>query len=116
MTRKKTPPAGAEHFGDFDGEVIETVVLKLTGGGRIDHRPGERIILTVSGEVSDKVQIARINGRLVRIHSVKVDQVAEPYDRLADEIGGFLADIADKLENKAPLPFDKDEGDDDDAT
>lgn len=97
-----------EHLGDFDGEVIDLAVIKLTGGGRVDHRPGEkeRICLIVTGTVSDKVQVARIDGRLVRIHSVKVDQVAEPYEQLADDAAKFLEQITEGMEGRAALPFE----------
>ena len=101
----------AEHLGDFDGELIDIVVLKLSGGGRVEHRPGEqeRICLVVTGTVSDKVQIARVDGRLVRIHSVKIDQVAEPYDQLADDAAKFLEAITGELDGKSPLPFKDDD-------
>lgn len=104
----------SEHLGDFDGEVIEIVILKLSGGGRVEHRPGEkeRICLVVTGTVSDKVQIARVDGRLVRIHSVKVDQVAEPYNQLADDAAKFLEAVTGELEGKSLLPFDEDDAKD----
>lgn len=98
----------APRFGDLDGEIIEAVAVRLTGGGRIDRLPkeGERVVLVVTGTVSDKVRVERVNGRLIRVHAVKAEQVAEPYDQLASDTEAFLRAIAEAADGAQAIPFD----------
>lgn len=111
----QTPPAD---LGTIDGEAIEGATAKLTGTvtlGRV-VAPGERLVLVVEGIAAGDVTVKRIDGRLVRIHRVKVEAAAEPFDELADETAAFLQAMADELNARAQLPFDEDDLEDDDAS
>lgn len=101
-----TEPA-RPRFGDLDGELVEVLTLRLTGGGRFPRLPaeGERVVLVIEGTVTDRVSFDRIEGELVRTHSVKIQRVAEPTDRLGEEAADFLQTVVDELENRRGLPF-----------
>ena len=96
-------------LGDLDGEVVEAVTVKLTGGAAFPRRleEAERVVLVITGTAVPGINVKRIDGRLTRIHTVKVMQLAEPTDQLADEAAAFLQAFADADEGSEPLPFDK---------
>lgn len=96
-----------EGFGTLDGETIDLGTISLTGSGAVDRRyeGGERVVLIVEGTIADQVTLKRDDGRLVRVHKLKVSAVAPPGDQLADEVGDFLARFTDELEGRERLPF-----------
>lgn len=102
MTDERRP-----RFGNLDGEIVEVLTLRLTGGGRFPRLPaeGERVVLVVDGTVTNRVSFDRVEGELVRTHSVKIERVAEPTDRLGEEAANFLQTVVDELENRRGLPF-----------
>ena len=95
-------------LGDLDGEAVEAVTVKLTGGVDFPRRleEAERVVLVVIGSAVPGINVKRIDGRLTRIHTVKVMQLAEPTDQLAEEAAAFLQAFADADEGIDPLPFD----------
>lgn len=110
-------PQTPAELGTIDGETIEGATAKITGTvtlGRI-LAPGERVVLIAEGVAAGEVTVKRVDGRLVRIHRIKVEAAAEPFDELADETAAFLTAMADELNARAQLPFDEDELEDLDA-
>lgn len=95
-------------LGDLDGEAVEAVTVKLTGGAAFPRRldEDERVVLVITGSAVGGISIKRIDGRLTRIHTVKVAQLAEPTDQLAEEAASFLQAFADADEGSESLPFD----------
>ncbi len=95
-------------LGDLDGEAVDAVTVKLTGGAAFPRRleEDERVVLVITGTAVAGINVKRIDGRLTRIHTVKVAQLAEPTDRLAEEAASVLQAFADAEEGSAPLPFD----------
>ena len=95
-------------LGDLDGEAVEAVTVKLTGGAAFPRRleEDERLVLVITGSAVGGINVKRIDGRLTRIHTVKVAQLAEPTDQLAEEAASFLQAFADADEGSEPLPFD----------
>lgn len=104
-------------YGDLDGEPIDLVVIRLSGAGGFGRtlEEGERIVLVVEGQAGLPT-IKRVDGRLQRIHTIKVDKASEPTDRLADEAATFLQAYVDEIAGREALPFedDTDEDDEDD--
>lgn len=102
-------------FGDLDGEEIELMAVKLSGTGLLDRvfTEDERVVLMITG-VAALPQIKRINGRLVRVHTVKAEKVAEPIEELAQEVERFIQAVDDKRKGQDQLPLDG-EGDDDEG-
>lgn len=97
-------------FGTFDGEAIRLAAIRLTGGAGFGERleEGERIVLVVTGTVGLPQLKRDPDGRLIRVHPVKVDEVAPPADELAEETARFLAAYVDELEGRTRLPFEED--------
>ena len=95
-------------LGDLDGEAVEAVTVKLTGAAAFPRRleEDERVVLVITGSAVGGISVKRIDGRLTRIHTVKVAQLAEPTDQLAEEAASFLQAFADADEGSEPLPFD----------
>lgn len=98
----------AQVFGDVDGEVPRAAVVKLSGAGRVDRGMlrGERVALTLIGEVTG-VAFKTIDGVLTRIHTVKIDSLAEPIDMLADQVADFLSQVEDARKGRAKLPLEE---------
>jgi hypothetical protein len=102
-------------FGEFDGEAIEVVGVKLSGAGVLDRKliEGERVVLMITG-VASLPQIQRVNGLLVRLHTVKAEKVAEPVEELADEVERFIQAVDDRRKGQEQLPVDGDDDEDPD--
>ena len=100
--------ADRPELGDLDGEAIDVVTVKLTGGAVFPRRleEDERVVLVITGNAVPGTKVQRIDGRLTRIHTVKVTQLAEPTDQLAEEAASFLQAFADADEGSEALPFD----------
>jgi hypothetical protein len=104
--------ADRPELGDLDGEAVEVVTVKLTGGAAFPRRleEDERVVLVITGTAVPGINVKRIDGRLTRIHTVKVIQLAEPTDQLAEEAASFLQAFADADAGSEPLPFDEGPG------
>lgn len=96
-----------QQYGEFDGEPIASLALRVTGQGSLDRvlKEGERVILTCEGTVG-LPSLKRVDGRLVRVHPIAVSKVAEPFDQLADEVERFIEEVEDRRQGRAQLPFD----------
>lgn len=94
-------------FGNLDGEIPRAALVKVSGAGQIDRGMlrGERVALTLIGEVTG-VAFKKVDGVLTRIHTVKVDEVGEPTDSLADAVMDFLEGVGDARAGRAKLTFE----------
>ncbi len=97
-------------YGELDGERIALVVVKVSGGGLLERRPeeGERALLVVEGHFGSPV-VKRVDGVLVREHTVKVAKLGEAAEDLAEEADRFLQELQDRRENRQQLPFPEDD-------
>jgi len=105
-------PRDMELLGDVDGERPDLATIKVTGTGVADRAllRGERIALTVVGEVSG-IAFKTQNGALVRIHTIKAESIAEATGQLATDVADFLRDVDDAREGRKQLPLDEEETD-----
>ena len=111
-----TDPIDRPELGDLDGEPVDAMTIKLTGGASFPRRleESELVVLVITGNATPGISVKRIDGRLTRIHTVKVIQLAEPTAQLADEAAAFLQAITDAEDGTEHLPFDKDVAEDPD--
>lgn len=92
--------------GDIDGEIPDIDAVRLTGTGTLDRSLmlGERVTVTVRGEVTG-VAFKNVEGRLVRVHTVKVETVAEPLAQLLSAVNDHLGAVDDARAGRSPLPL-----------
>ena len=95
--------------GDIDGEVPDINAVRLTGTGTLDRglMLGERVTVTAVGEVTG-VSFKNMDGRLVRIHTVKVETAAEPPERILAAVTDHLAKVEDGRLGRTALPLEGD--------
>ncbi len=93
--------------GDIDGEIPDINAVRLTGTGTLDRglMLGERVTVTAVGEVTG-VSFKNVEGRLVRIHTVKVETAAEPPERILAAVTDYLAKVEDSRLGRTALPLE----------
>lgn len=94
-------------LGNLDGEIPVAATIRITGSGWADRGlyRGEKVALTLIGDVVG-VAFKNVDGVLTRIHTVKIDSLAEPTDLLGDQVADFLSQIEDAREGRAKLPLE----------
>lgn len=99
--------ADQPNYGSVDGEIPDSGEIRITGTGYAERGMlrGERVILTVIGEVVG-VSFKKKDGRLIRTHSVKIETVNEAFAELAESIVDFHVTTADAREGRTPLKFE----------
>lgn len=95
------------NYGSVDGEVPDSGEIKITGTGYAERGMlrGERVILTVIGEVVG-VAFKKKDGMLIRTHSVRISSVNEAFAELAEQIVDFHVTTADDKAGRTPLDFE----------
>lgn len=95
-------------FGNLDGEIPLAGTIRISGQGWADRGlyRGEKVALALTGEVVG-VAFKKVDGVLTRIHTVKIDSLAEPIDMLADQVVDFLSQVEDSRKGRAKLPLEE---------
>jgi hypothetical protein len=103
-------PRDLADLGDVDGEQPDLATVKITGSGVVDRAllRGERVALTVVGEVSG-IAFKTQNGALVRSHTIKAETIAEATGQLATDVTDFLREVDDQREGRKQLPLDEED-------